>query len=264
MARILITGGAGGLGREIVKRLAGSGQIVRVMSRASAPATLDHGDEWAQADVETGAGLAEAVEGVDIIVNAMTLPGKTQQVDVDGTGRLLNAAKQTGVGHVLHISIVGIEHIPNAYYKAKVAAEQVVMESGVPYSIWRATQFHTLLDGYLAPLRESNSAPILHNPPDTQYQLLDTGEAAENLLPYITAAPAGRLPDVGGPEVLTLETILRMWIDAQHLTHEIAFLQPDPALGEIMRQGYNTIPSNPYGTITWADYLRQRYGQRVS
>lgn len=264
MTHILITGGAGGLGREIVKRLTGTGHTVRVMSRANAPTALEHGDEWAQADVETGAGVADAVADIDIIVNAISHPGRTQAVDIDGTRRLLAAAKQSSVSHVLHVSIVGIEHIPNPYYQAKVAAEQVVMESGVPYSIWRATQFHTLLDGYLAPLRESNDAPILHYPPDTKFQLLDTGEAAENLLSYITAAPAGRLPDVGGPEVLTLETILRMWLDAQNLAHAVAFLPPDPALGDILRQGYNTIPSNPYGTITWADYLRERYGQRVS
>ena len=67
MIRILVTGGAGGLGREIVSRLKGTEHTVRVMSRASVPAVFDNGIEWAQADVESGSGLADAVEGVEII-----------------------------------------------------------------------------------------------------------------------------------------------------------------------------------------------------
>ncbi|HLU09677.1 MAG TPA: NAD(P)H-binding protein [Oceanobacillus sp.] len=260
MARILVTGGAGGLGREIVSRLKATEHTVRVMSRASAPASPDNGIEWAQADVESGHGIKEAVEGVDIIVNSMTYPERAQQVDVEGTRKLLTAAQQAGVSHVVHISIVGIERIPTPYYEAKVAAEAVVMESGVPYSIWRATQFHTLLDGWLEPLRTGDSAPILSRPPDTKFQLLETGEAAEALLPHITAAPAGRLPDVGGPEVLTLDEIVRQWLQAQGINRTIRYLPEDPLIADAFRQGYNTVPTNRYGKITWADYLRQRYG----
>jgi uncharacterized protein YbjT (DUF2867 family) len=261
MARILVTGGAGGLGREIVNRLKGTEYIVRVMSRASALAGLDHGIEWVQADAESGSGLAEAVENVDIIVNSMTYPQRAQQVDVEGSRRLLAEARKSGVGHVIHISIVGIEHIPLPYYEAKVAAEAVVMQSGVPYSIWRATQFHSLLDGFLAPLRTEASAPILARPPDSKFQLLETGEAAEALLPYITAAPAGRLPDVGGPEVLTLDEILHQWLEAQGISRALAYLPEDPTISEAFRQGVNTVPANAYGKIRWADYLWERYGK---
>ncbi len=264
MARILVSGGAGGLGREIVQRLKETTHTVRVMSRASAPVALDKRIEWAQADVENSSGLDEAIKGVDIIVNSMTNPLNTQQVDVDGTRRLLAAARKANVGHVLHISIVGIEQLPNDYYKAKVAAEKVVVESGVPYSIWRGTQFHSLLDYYLTALRNSDSAAILSQPPDAQYQLLDTGEAAESLLPYITAAPAGRLPDVGGPQVLTLDTIIRMWLEAQDINRAINYLAEEPLIGEALRQGYGTAPANPYGKITWADYLKQHYEQQIS
>lgn len=261
MARILVTGGAGGLGREIVSRLKETEHSVRVMSRASAPPALDSGIEWAQAEVESGTGLAKAVEGADIIVNSMTLPARAQQVDVEGTQRLLAAARTAGVAHVLHVSIVGIERIPLPYYEAKVAAERVVIESGVPYSIWRATQFHSLLDGFLAPLRTENAATLLSRPPDSQFQLLETGEAAGALLPFITTAPAGRLPDVGGPEVLTLDVILHMWLEAQGIDRPITYLPEDPRTAEVFRQGVNTVPANPYGKITWADYLRRRYGQ---
>jgi len=264
MAQILVTGGAGGLGREVVQRLCQTTHIVRVMSRASAPINLDQHIEWAQADVENGSGLAEAVTGIDIIINAMSLPARPQQVDVEGTARLLKAANNAGVKHVLHVSIVGIDRIPTPYYQAKVAAEQVVIESGVPYSIWRATQFHSLLDNFLEPLRTSDSAPVFSRPPEAKYQLLDTGEAAEALLSHIDSPPAGRLPDVGGPQVLTLDTIAHMWLKAQGINREIKYLPEEPFIGEAFRQGYNTAPTNPYGKITWADFLKQRYDQPVS
>ncbi len=265
MPRILVTGGAGGLGREIVSCLQTTNHIVRVMSRAAAPSpTADNPLEWAQADVENDTGLAQAVTGVDIIVNAMSLPARPQAVDVDGTRRLLAAARKAGVSHVLHISIVGIDRIPTPYYQAKVAAEQMVIESGVPYSIWRATQFHSLLDGFLTPLRTSDTASVLSRPPEAQYQLLDTREAAEALLPHITAAPAGRLPDLGGPQVLTLDTIIRRWQESQGIKRPVVYLPEEPIIGDAFRHGYNTVPSNPYGKITWADYLKQRYGQPVS
>jgi uncharacterized protein YbjT (DUF2867 family) len=262
MARILVTGGAGGLGREIVNQLITTPHTVRVMSRSSAPADLDSRIEWAQADVENGDGLAQVVEGVDVIVNSMSLPSNMQAVDIGGTRRLLEAGKKVGLAHVLHISIVGIERIPNPYYNAKVEAEQVVIDSGVPYSIWRATQFHSLLDGYLAPLRQGYTAQVLSNPPDSKYQLLDTREAAEALLPYITAAPGGRLPDVGGPEVLTLDHIIQTWLAAQGITRTIQYAPGNAEIGAALRQGYNTIPSNPYGKITWSDYLNEKYGQK--
>jgi uncharacterized protein YbjT (DUF2867 family) len=260
MSTILITGGNGGLGRELVARLDLEQHQVRIMSRGTRPETLAARIEWAQADVENGDGLTEAVDGVDVIVNAMSNPQNMQAVDIDGTGRLLAAAKRAGVGYVLHISIVGIDRIPTPYYQAKVAAERVVSESSVPYSIWRGTQFHTLLDGNLAPLRTADTAPILSRPPETQFQLLDTGEAADTLLPLINAAPSGLLPDYGGPEVLTLDTIIRMWLDAQGLERPIQYVPGEPAVSEAFRQGYNTAPNNTYGSITWADYLRQRYG----
>jgi uncharacterized protein YbjT (DUF2867 family) len=214
MARILVTGGAGGLGREIVNQLITTPHTVRVMSRSSAPADLDSRIEWAQADVENGDGLAQVVEGVDVIVNSMSLPSNMQAVDIGGTRRLLEAGKKVGLAHVLHISIVGIERIPNPYYNAKVEAEQVVIDSGVPYSIWRATQFHSLLDGYLAPLRQGYTAQV------------------------------------------------QTWLAAQGITRTIQYAPGNAEIGAALRQGYNTIPSNPYGKITWSDYLNEKYGQK--
>src|SRR3990172_1724379 len=147
MSRVLITGGPGVLGREVAPRLATAGYTVRVVSRRAAPAE-GAPTEWAQAQIETGEGLA--VAGVDVIVHCASSPfRRTRVVDVEGTRRLLEAAKAASVPHFVYISIVGIDRIPLPYYKAKLAAERLIEESGAPYSIQWAPQFFTLLDDVL-------------------------------------------------------------------------------------------------------------------
>src|SRR3990172_12933053 len=149
MSRVLITGGTGVLGSEVASRLAPAGYTVRVMSRRAAPAEGAR-TEWAQAQIETGEGLAEAVAGVDVIVHAASSPfRRTREVDVEGTRRLLEVARAAGVAHFVYISIVGIDRIPLPHYKAKLAAERLIEESAVPYSILRAPQFFTLMDDFL-------------------------------------------------------------------------------------------------------------------
>lgn len=259
MSRILVTGGRGGLGSEVVARLKPTGNTVRVMSRSAAQPNDDHALEWTQADMQSGAGLAEAVKEVDIIVNCASSPGaNAQAVDVVGTKSLLDAAQAAGVKHFIHISIVGINRIPTPYYQTKVAAEEVVKAGNVSYSILRATQFHTLLDGFLKPLREATEPPPLQ--PDASYQLIDTGECAEYLLPYVNENALGEIPDVGGPEVLTLAEIAQQWLAAQELPMPTTFSTTLPPIGANARHGYNTTPDNRYGKITWAEYLKRRYG----
>lgn len=261
MSRILITGGNGVLGSEVVKRLAGTAHTVRVMSRKRAPA--DARVEWAQADLETGVGITNALTGVDIIINSATHPFKAQKVDILGTRHLLEKARSAGVRHVIHISIVGIERITSyPYYRTKVEAEKVVMDAGVPYSIARITQFHTLLDMFLSPLRKLPWTPAFMLPETALFQLIDPGEAAEYLMPFISETAIGHIPDVGGPEVLALDEITDRWLKAQGLWRprlHLPFLMP--ATGESLRHGYNTVPENKYGQITWDDYLQKRYGQ---
>lgn len=259
MTRVLVTGGRGGLGREVVARLKADRRTVRVMSRSAAGSDDDHAVEWAQADLESGAGLVDAVQDVDVIVNCASNPAaNTYQVDVVGTKSLLEAAQAAGVKHFIHISILGIDKIDTPYYRNKVAAEEVVKAGGVPYSIMRAAQFHTLLDGFLTPLRETSEPPAIQ--PDAQYQLIETGECADYLLPYVNENAIGQIPDVGGPEIMRLDEIARLWLEAQGLAMPTTFSATKPVIGGAMRGGYNTAPDNRYGKITWAGYLKGKYG----
>jgi uncharacterized protein YbjT (DUF2867 family) len=265
MTRVLVTGGSGVLGRELVARLIGDGYTVRVMSRRAASSarmvSAEHGAavEWAKADLETGAGLAEALAGADVVVHAASSPFKrTEQIDVAGTRRLLEQSRAAGVAHFCYISIVGVDRIPFAYYRHKLAAEALVRDSGLPWSILRATQFHTLLDGYL---QRANRLPLLLLPTDLQFQPIDAGEVAARLRECVVVGPGGRLADIGGPEVLWAGEIARAWLAARGMERRVVHLPLPGGFAAALRHGYNTCPDQPYGRITWAEWLRKTYAR---
>ena len=258
MTRVLITGGTGVLGSELLPRFVGAGYTVRVMSRRGSPPDADPGIEWAQAELQTGSGLAEAVSGADVIVHAASSPfRRTEAVDVAGTARLLEQARGAGVSHFMYISIVGIDRIPLGYYKRKLAAESRVEQSGVPWSTLRATQFHTLIDMQLRVLLRF---PIVLAPTDFRFQPIDPGDVADRLRECVAKGAAGHLPDLGGPEVNTLGELAQTWAEIRGLRRRVVRLPLPGKIAAGFRQGLNTTPEGKYGKITWTDWVRGRYG----
>jgi len=267
MSLILVAGGTGHLGRAVVDALRATDHHVRVMSRHPAPADLDPSVEWAQADVTHGDSLLGALAGVERVVNCVGNGRDAYQTDVLGVQRLAEAARDAGVAHFFHISIVGIDRIDFEYYRYKREAEADVISSGVPYSIQRVTQFHSLLDRLMQQVQRRDGGYVLPTRHDARFQLIDTRDVAAYILPLVEAAPAGQLPDVGGPEILTVDRIAQVFLRAQGVPDATLL---DPANGffsaaavAAFREGVNTAPDNAYGKITWADYVRERYGDAV-
>ncbi|MCH8813937.1 MAG: NAD(P)H-binding protein [Chloroflexi bacterium] len=263
MTAVLVTGGTGDLGSALVDRLVKADHGVRIMSRGAGPASGGLVTEWAQATLETGDGLAEAVDGIECVAHCASSPfRKTKEADVAGTRRLLDASKAAGVSHFLYISIVGIDKVPNPYYKHKLAAEKIIEDAGVPYTILRATQFHALLDRMFADglLR----FPIGAVPGSFKFQTIDTAEVAGRMLQLVEAGPSGRVADIGGPEVLDAGDMARSWIAATGRRRIVLLL---PLFGKIasgFRQGLNCTPENTYGKITWTGWLADKYRSKPS
>lgn len=261
MTATLVTGGTGALGSELVQRLIKKDHAVRIMSRRAAPADGGLMTEWAQASLESGEGLREAVDGIECVAHCASSPFKnTRDADVEGTRRLLDACKEAGVKHLLYISIVGIDRVPLPYYKHKLAAERIIEEAGVPYTILRATQFHYLIDRFLGDALLKLPAGAV--PGSFKYQTIDTGEVADRMAELVESGPTGRAPDIGGPEVLTFRQMAKSWMKARGSRR---LMLPLPVFGKIagaFRKGYNTCPDNAYGKITWQQYLDEKYGAR--
>ena len=263
MLHILVTGGTGSLGQAVVEHLQQSEHHIRLLSRKPAPTDRSPTIEWAQGDIVTGAGLDTALANVDIVVNCTGNPQNVYETDVLGVKNLAVAAKQSHIKHFFHISIVGIEQIDLAYYQHKISAENAIVESGVPYSIQRMTQFHNLLDFVISRMRIVDGVYELPIAADALFQLIDVRDVAAYIYPLLFSEPAGRLPDIGGMEILRVDEIARIYLNTQGIADSkfvdaVKGFFPSAAV-EGFRQGFNTVPNNRYGSITWADYVRAKH-----
>lgn len=254
--RVLVTGGSGRLGRVLVPLLSAAGYDVRIMSRVQR-AGPDLRVSCALADLISGAGLTEAVANIDVIVHAASNSRNAHAVDVEGTQRLIDVARAANVKHLLYVSIVGIDRIPYAYYQAKLEAERLIAASGVPFSILRATQFHSFV-AFL--LNEAAKYPLIMPIPSGFFvQSVAVEEVATRLCRAIDEGPSGMLRDFGGPEVLPIEEVAETWIQQPHLyvaLRAIPIYLPGK-IAEAFRAGYNTCPDGERGTETWREWLKR-------
>jgi uncharacterized protein YbjT (DUF2867 family) len=252
---ILVTGGTGTLGREVVRRLTAAGQPVRVLSRRPRPEGDREPYEWATADLNTGAGLAGAVDGVGTVVHCATAQGR--QKDVDATRLLVDAAKRAELPHLVYISIVGIEKIPFSYYQAKVDTERVIQDSGLPWTILRATQFHDLVTAVSSAQRW---LPVTLMPAGFRFQPVDAGDVADRLVELALAGPSGQVPDLGGPEVLTVRDLAKAYLKAVGRRRAVVQVPLPGAAARAVRAGANLTPEHADGKITYAEFLARRFG----
>jgi uncharacterized protein YbjT (DUF2867 family) len=252
---VLVTGGTGAVGREVVKGLRAAGHRARVLSRKPG-----EGDDWVQGDIATGAGLELAVKDADAIVHAASdapNPRRYQATDVLGTRRILAMAREAGVRHVVYVSIVGMEGVGYPYYKGKLAAEAVMRENIVPWSILRATQFHTLMEiflDYMSKLPRLATVPFAW-----QFQPVDPTEVAARLVQIVTAEPAGTLPNFGGPEVRDFKSLATSWLRIRKPDKRLVNLPLPFAFSRQFAAGRLLCPENRDGTITFEQYLARRY-----
>ncbi len=253
MQQILVTGGAGHLGRLVVKHLNEAGYRVRGMSRRANPGEDWPGAEWKQADLKTGAGLAEAVQGLDVVVHLAALGNS--MVDFEGTRRLVDAAREAGVSHLVFISIVGIDRVPWAGGKAKLASEELIEHSGIPWSILRATQFHYGIDFLLNFLTRLPLVALV--PTDLLLQPVAEEEVAGRLCEIVQVGPSGRLPDMGGPQVSTSGELARVWLKQRGVHRAIIPIFLPGKMVRALRQGGNTCPQQAIGTVRWEAWLQQ-------
>ena len=254
--RVLVTGGSGRLGRVLVPLLSAAGHDVRILSRVhrTGPGLLQ---SCIVGDLTTGVGLSEAVADIDVIVHAASNSRNAGAVDVEGTQRLIDVARTAGVKHLLYVSIVGVDRIPFAYYQRKLAVERMIAESGVPFSILRATQFHSFVAFLLS---EAAKYPFMMPIPSGFFvQSVAVEEVAARLCRAIDDGPCGRLRDFGGPEVLPVEEVAEAWIQQPHLyvaLRAIPIYLPGK-IAEAFRAGNNTCPDGERGTETWRDWLKR-------
>lgn len=253
---LLLTGGTGTLGRALIARATARGLRVRALSRRATGQSETTGNvSWIQGDIVSGEGLRDALDGVTTIVHAASDSRRALSVDVHGTTRLVAAAREAAVAHFIDVSIVGIDQIPYPYYRAKLEAEGIVQRSGIPYSILRATQFHSFIDLLLS--RAARRPLVMPLPVRLLVQSVDVIEVADRLLRAVDEGPQGRLRDFGGPEIMTVGQAAAIWRERRRIRKRVL---PLPAVGGVLsaiRRGHSTTPSGEHGTVTWRQWLER-------
>ncbi len=252
---VLVTGGTGTLGRDVVMLLRQSGHRARILSRNP----RGHVDA-VQGDLKTGAGLSKALAGMDAIVHAASAtrePMALRATDVRGTRRLLELARDVNIGHFVYISIVGVEGVAYPYYRIKIAAETLVREGMVPWSILRATQFHSFME---STLRAFARLPgMLAIPFGWQFQPVESREVARRVVDIVLDKPAGMLPDFGGPQVRDFKSIAESWLAARKERRRLMNLWLPFKASRQVAEGRLTCPEHKDGLVTFDQYLAEKY-----
>lgn len=237
MSTILVTGGTSGPGRPLVEALRAAGHDVRILSRRA-------GDGHVVGDLDAGTGLEGAVAGADVVVHLAT----NRKRDLPGTEHLLAAAKSAGVAHLVYLSIVGVDRIPYSYYRDKLANEQAIAVSGVPFTILRATQFHSFPGDIL----KLTMGRFFF---DLPVQPIGVDDVAVRLAELATAPPAGRVTDIGGPEILEGRDILARLRKAGRAKKTVFSLSLPGATFAAFRAGHHLTGLPGYGTQTFDEWL---------
>ena len=244
---VLVTGGTGRLAQHLVPRLQQAGSVVRQMSRRGT------GPGGVRGDLATGFDLRTALAGADVVVHAASDPrGDPWQVDVAGTRRLVEAVDRDRLRHLLYVSIVGVDRIPFGYYRAKFAAEQVLLASGLPVTLVRVTQFHDFVDELLSTARRG---PVLPVPMGWRVQPVDVAEVAGHLVDLTAAAPAGGVVEFGGPEALTAAELARAWAGLKAPGVHVVATPVPGRMSSAVRDGAALPTGGARGRRSYADHL---------
>ncbi len=202
--KITVVGATGQIGSRVASLLTADGHEV-------VSASLSSG-----ANVLTGDGLVEALTGSNVVIDVVNSPsfedGPVMDFFTAAARNLIDAANQTGVGHYVALSIVGADGLPDSgYMRAKVAQENIITESGLPYTIVRATQFQEFAESITDTLVVGDEVRV----PDARIQLIAADDVSAQVAQAGEAEPRNGIINIGGPEKFSFAEMAQAVLDAR-------------------------------------------------
>lgn len=251
--RLTVLGGSGEMGALVADRLEARGHQVRRASRTTA------------VDVRTGAGLAEAFSGSEVVLDCLNVASQARRVAVpfftEATSRITQEARRAGVPHLVVLSIVNVaDPAPRrftGYYAAKAAQEAGYHRAGVPVTLVRTTAWFSLARTFLdlAPLGPVRLVPSMRLQPVHPH-------AAAELLADVAEGPpppVRRLVELAGPQVLSSAEMARRLAETDGMPGRVLPLPVPGAMGRALLPG----PHVPTDRRTLADWLAERAAARA-
>jgi uncharacterized protein YbjT (DUF2867 family) len=203
--KIVVIGGTGLIGSKLVSALRQRGQEVLAASPNSG------------VDTVTGKGLAEALAGAQVVVDLANSPSFEDEAVMNffvTAGRnLLEAEKAAGVRHHLALSIVGSNRLPDSgYLRAKIAQEDLIKASGIPYTILRSTQFFEFMGRVADSFKDGNTLRV----PPAFVQPIFSDDVVATLADLVLATPTNATVEVAGPEKIRFDDLIRRVLNNSH------------------------------------------------
>jgi uncharacterized protein YbjT (DUF2867 family) len=201
--KIVVIGGSGLIGTKLVRKLRQLGHEVVAASPSTGVNTI------------TGEGLAAAIAGAQVVVDVANSPSwedKPAMGFFETSGRnILAAEAAAGVGHHVALSVVGTDRLlKSGYFRAKMAQENLIKASKIPYTILRATQFFEFVSGIAASSTVGNTVRLS----PALFQPIAAEDVADALVDIALAAPVNGMVEVAGPEALPLDEAVRQYLRA--------------------------------------------------
>lgn len=257
MNRILVTGGTGNLGSQVVDYLLKQHDNVTILTSRNDVRSREN-VLMIRGDLESGDGLLSATAEADMIIHCASNPKRVEQVDIDGTRNLLRSISRERTQHFLYISIVGVDKANYAYYRAKYAVEEIIAKSGIPFTILRTTQFHGFVLNLLQSFMNEQPGGMMTIPAGMKFQSVDIREVARRLTGLLRE-PSGLLPDFGGPEVLSFEDMARSYLDFIKAGPKLQLEDSQSDRINLFRSGVNLCPGHADGKMTWQSFLEEQF-----
>jgi len=202
--KIVVIGGTGLIGSKLVGKL-------REHGHEAVPAAPNTG-----VNTLTGEGLPEVLTGADVVVDVSNSPSWADDAVMDffrtSTTNLLDAEAEAGVGHHVALSVVGTERLTESgYFRAKLVQEQLIKESGLPYSIVHATQFFEFVGGIADEATDPDGRTARLS--DALIQPMAAEDVAAAVGRVAVGAPVNGTVEVGGPESFGLDELVRLCLE---------------------------------------------------
>jgi uncharacterized protein YbjT (DUF2867 family) len=246
--KIVVIGGTGLIGSKLVARLGEHGH-------EAVPAAPNTG-----VNTLTGEGLAEVLEDAAVVVDVSNSPSFADDAVMEffktSTTNLLGYAAKAGVGHYVALSVVGTDRMPESgYFRAKAVQEQLIRESGRPYSIVRATQFFEFVKAiadFSTVDGKVRLAPVLIQPMASDDVAAGVGRVA-------AGEPLNAIREIGGPQQFRLDELVRKGLAAKGDPREVVTDEQARYYGvRLSEQTLVPGPDAQLGTITFDAWLAQQ------
>jgi len=245
--KIVVIGGTGLIGSRLVSILRSKGHEVLAASPDSGVNTI------------TGEGLDAALAGAQVVVDVANSPkfdeSSIQFFETSGT-HLLAAEQRAGVRHHVALSIVGTDRLPDsAYLRAKVAQENLIKNSGIPYSILRSTQFFEFI-GRIAGPGESVHVSA------AKFQPILSADVVATLADVTLGSPVNGIVEVGGPEKFSMAELVQRVLRANGDEREVIADAHAPYFGtELDDESLVAGPSARLGSKHFEEWLKESGSQ---